>query len=224
MLIAGVDEAGRGPLAGPVFAAAVILVPDRPIAGLRDSKALSAHRRVALAEAIRRDALAWAIASADVDEIDTLNILQATLLAMRRAVEALTIAPAEVLVDGTHCPRVDMPFVRSSRVTATWQPFLQHRSLPRRLAMRCCASSTCSIRTTDLPATRATALPNTWRRWRGTGHVRCIDTASRRWRGRRCVSSHRERSPEIAGAGLRRLAFSPTRCCRSPPSTRGGSC
>ena len=106
MLIAGVDEAGRGPLAGPVFAAAVILVPDRPIAGLRDSKALSAHRRVALAEAIRRDALAWAIASADVDEIDTLNILQATLLAMRRAVEALTIAPAEVLVDGTHCPRV----------------------------------------------------------------------------------------------------------------------
>ena len=106
MLIAGVDEAGRGPLAGPVFAAAVILVPDRPIAGLRDSKALSAHRRVALAEAIQRDALAWAIASADVDEIDTLNILQATLLAMRRAVEALTIAPAEVLVDGTHCPRV----------------------------------------------------------------------------------------------------------------------
>ena len=106
MLIAGVDEAGRGPLAGPVFAAAVILDPGRPIAGLRDSKALSAHRRVALAEAIRRDALAWAIASADVDEIDTLNILQATLLAMRRAVEALTIAPAEVLVDGTHCPRL----------------------------------------------------------------------------------------------------------------------
>ena len=106
MLIAGVDEAGRGPLAGPVFAAAVILDPGRPIAGLRDSKALSAHRRVALAEAIQRDALAWAIASADVDEIDTLNILQATLLAMRRAVEALTIAPAEVLVDGTHCPRV----------------------------------------------------------------------------------------------------------------------
>ena len=106
MLIAGVDEAGRGPLAGPVFAAAVILDPGRPIAGLRDSKALSAHRRAALAEAIRRDALAWAIASADVDEIDTLNILQATLLAMRRAVEALTIAPAEVLVDGTHCPRL----------------------------------------------------------------------------------------------------------------------
>ena len=106
MLIAGVDEAGRGPLAGPVFAAAVILDVDHPIVGLRDSKTLSARRRESLAEAIRRDALAWAVASADVDEIDTLNILQATMLAMRRAVEALAIAPAEVLVDGTHCPRV----------------------------------------------------------------------------------------------------------------------
>jgi ribonuclease HII len=106
MLIAGVDEAGRGPLAGPVFAAAVILDPDRPIDGLRDSKALTARRRESLADVIRRDALAWAIASAGVDEIDTLNILQATMLAMRRAVEALTVAPAEVLVDGTHCPRV----------------------------------------------------------------------------------------------------------------------
>ncbi len=106
MLIAGVDEAGRGPLAGPVFAAAVILDPDRPIAGLRDSKTLSARRRESLADAIRRDALAWAIASADVAEIDTLNILQATMLAMRRAVAALSIEPAEVLVDGTHCPKV----------------------------------------------------------------------------------------------------------------------
>jgi len=106
VLIAGVDEAGRGPLAGPVFAAAVILDPDRPIAGLRDSKTLNAHRRETLANLIRRDAVAWAVASADVDEIDRLNILQATMLAMRRAVEALAIAPAEVLVDGNHCPRV----------------------------------------------------------------------------------------------------------------------
>jgi ribonuclease HII len=109
VLIAGVDEAGRGPLAGPVFAAAVILDPDRPIAGLRDSKTLSARRRESLAELIRRDALAWTVASANVDEIDALNILQATLLAMRRAVEALVIVPAEVLVDGTHCPRVKHP-------------------------------------------------------------------------------------------------------------------
>jgi ribonuclease HII len=106
MLIAGVDEAGRGPLAGPVFAAAVILDPDRPIVGLRDSKTLSARRREGLADAIRRNALAWSVASAGVDEIDTLNILQATMLAMRRAVEGLSVAPTEVLVDGTHCPRV----------------------------------------------------------------------------------------------------------------------
>ncbi len=106
MLIAGVDEAGRGPLAGPVFAAAVILDPEHPIDGLRDSKTLSARRREHLAEAIRRHALAWAIASADVAEIDALNILQATMLAMRRAVEALAVVPAEVLVDGMHCPRV----------------------------------------------------------------------------------------------------------------------
>ncbi len=106
MLIAGVDEAGRGPLAGPVFAAAVILDSGRPIAGLRDSKALSAQRRERLADLIRRDALAWTVASANVEEIDTLNILQATMLAMRRAVDALAIAPALVLVDGTHCPRV----------------------------------------------------------------------------------------------------------------------
>ena len=109
MLIAGVDEAGRGPLARPVVAAAVILDPARDIAGLRDSKALTPARREALALSIRRDALAWAVASADVDEIDTLNILQATLLAMRRAVEALAIAPAQVLVDGTHCPRIALP-------------------------------------------------------------------------------------------------------------------
>jgi len=106
MLIAGVDEAGRGPLAGPVFAAAVILDPQRDIAGLRDSKMLSAPRREALALIIRRDAFAWAVASADVGEIDSLNILQATMLAMRRAVEALNVSPTEVLVDGTQCPRL----------------------------------------------------------------------------------------------------------------------
>jgi ribonuclease HII len=106
MLIAGIDEAGRGPLAGPVYAAAVILDPARPIQGLRDSKVLKAARRDALAAEIRLHAIAWAIASANVEEIDTLNILQATLLAMRRAVEGLAVAPTEALVDGNQCPRL----------------------------------------------------------------------------------------------------------------------
>jgi len=103
-LVAGVDEAGRGPLAGPVVAAAVILDPDAPIAGLADSKVLSAPRRDVLAAAIRVRALAWCVALADVDEIDALNILGATMLAMRRAVEGLDPAPDEALIDGNRCP------------------------------------------------------------------------------------------------------------------------
>jgi ribonuclease HII len=106
-LVCGVDEAGRGPLAGPVVAAAVILDPARPVAGLRDSKQLSAARREALAERVRERALAWAVASASVEEIDRLDILQATLLAMARAVRALALAPAEAVVDGNRAPRLD---------------------------------------------------------------------------------------------------------------------
>jgi ribonuclease HII len=98
-LIAGVDEAGRGPLAGPVVAAAVIL-GDAEIEGLRDSKALSPRRRVVLAEVIRATVRAWSVAQADVDEIEGLSIRNATLLAMRRAVEGLALAPGLVLVDG----------------------------------------------------------------------------------------------------------------------------
>ncbi len=107
--VCGVDEAGRGPLAGPVVAAAVILDPDRPIAGLRDSKAIGARRREQLAVEIRGRALAWAVAQAEVDEIDRLNILQASLLAMRRAVEALQPAADFALVDGTHLPPLAVP-------------------------------------------------------------------------------------------------------------------
>ncbi|GAB1235658.1 ribonuclease HII [Ferrigenium sp. UT5] len=103
-LLCGVDEAGRGPLAGPVCAAAVILDPARPVEGLADSKKLSAKQRERLAPVIRERALAWAVASADVEEIDRLNILQATLLAMQRAVLALSITPRLVLVDGLYCP------------------------------------------------------------------------------------------------------------------------
>lgn len=102
--LCGVDEAGRGPLAGPVVAAAVMLDPARPIEGLRDSKKLSAAARERLAEAIRRDALAWCVAEASVAEIDTLNILKATMLAMRRAVDGLGHAPDDVWVDGNRCP------------------------------------------------------------------------------------------------------------------------
>ncbi|NCA69507.1 MAG: ribonuclease HII [Sphingobacteriia bacterium] len=103
-LIAGVDEAGRGPLAGPVSAAAVILDPRQPIAGLADSKTLSARRRETLAERIRECALSWSVAWASAEEIDRINILQASLLAMQRAVAGLTAAPTLALVDGKHCP------------------------------------------------------------------------------------------------------------------------
>ncbi len=103
-LIAGIDEAGRGPLAGPVMAAAVILDPARPIAGLADSKILGATRREQLAVEIRAQALAWALGRAEAAEIDQINILQATLLAMQRAVATLGIAPDHALVDGNRCP------------------------------------------------------------------------------------------------------------------------
>ncbi len=102
--IAGVDEVGRGPLAGPVVAAAVILDPSRPIEGLADSKKLSEKKREALELIIKQRALAWSLGRAEVDEIDHLNILQASLLAMKRAVESLAIPPSHALVDGNRCP------------------------------------------------------------------------------------------------------------------------
>ncbi|MBT9515715.1 MAG: ribonuclease HII [Methyloversatilis discipulorum] len=104
MKTAGVDEAGRGPLCGPVYAAAVILDPSRPIDGLNDSKKLSEKKREALAPLIRERALAWAIGIATVEEIDRLNILHATMLAMRRAVEGLAVPPDQVLIDGNRVP------------------------------------------------------------------------------------------------------------------------
>lgn len=106
MIIAGVDEAGRGPLAGPVIAAAVILDAEKPIVGLADSKVLSAGRREELSLLIRERALCWALGRAEVEEIDRLNILQASLLAMQRAVAALRIAPDLALVDGNQSPKL----------------------------------------------------------------------------------------------------------------------
>ena len=108
-LLCGVDEAGRGPLAGPVMAAAVMLDPVHPVEGLADSKQLSARKREALAANIKVRARAWAVASASVEEIDALNILQATLLAMRRAVSSMAVTPQLVLVDGVHCPSLAAP-------------------------------------------------------------------------------------------------------------------
>lgn len=117
--IAGVDEAGRGPLAGPVAAAAVILDPAHPIPGLKDSKQLSAGQREALAAEIRARSLAWAVAWADHEEIDRLNILQASLLAMARAVAALRPQPARVLVDGNRRPAMPMPVTAVVKGDAT---------------------------------------------------------------------------------------------------------
>ena len=108
---AGVDEAGRGPLAGPVVAGAVMLDPERPIDGLKDSKQLSAQRRDELAALIRERAVSHALGRAEVAEIDRLNILQATLLAMRRAVAGLGVQPEQVFVDGNRCPELNVPTV-----------------------------------------------------------------------------------------------------------------
>ena len=108
-LVCGIDEAGRGPLAGPVVAAAVILDPALPIAGLNDSKKLSEKKRTALAVEIREKALAWCVAEASVEEIDRLNILQATFLAMQRAVAGLQISAESALVDGNRCPKLAIP-------------------------------------------------------------------------------------------------------------------
>ena len=106
-LIAGVDEVGRGPLAGPVVAAAVILNAERPIEGLKDSKKLSPKQREYFAEIIKERALCYALGRAEADEIDKINILQASLLAMKRAVENLSIQPAHVKVDGIYCPQLN---------------------------------------------------------------------------------------------------------------------
>ena len=103
-LTAGVDEAGRGPLAGPVVAAAVILDPNRPIVGLTDSKKLSAKRRSVLAEEIKQHSIAWSVGCADSAEIDTINILQATMLAMHRSISGLSVTPSMIQVDGNCLP------------------------------------------------------------------------------------------------------------------------
>lgn len=132
-LTAGVDEAGRGPLAGPVMAAAVILDPAQPIGGLADSKTLSEARRSELADVIRARSLAWAVASASVEEIDSLNILQATLLAMQRAVAGLSLAPDIALVDGNRAPILACPVRTIIRGDAT-EPAISAASILAKVA------------------------------------------------------------------------------------------
>lgn len=109
LMVAGVDEVGRGPLAGPVVAAAVILDPQNPIDGLMDSKKLTEARREALSKVIKQCALAWSLGRAEVEEIDRINILQASLLAMQRAVAGLAVRPDKALVDGNKLPKLDCP-------------------------------------------------------------------------------------------------------------------
>lgn len=118
-LICGVDEAGRGPLAGPVYAAAVVLDPSDPVAGLADSKVLSERSRELLAKEIMSRALAWMISSASVQEIDEMNILQASMLAMKRAIEGITVHFDEAQVDGNRCPVVSVPIRAIVRGDAT---------------------------------------------------------------------------------------------------------
>jgi ribonuclease HII len=108
-MLAGVDEAGRGPLVGNVVAAAVILDPDNPVDGLNDSKKLSARRREQLADQVRENAIAWSVVSVDAEQIDRINILQATMLAMQQAVEQLSVPPQHVFIDGNRCPRINVP-------------------------------------------------------------------------------------------------------------------
>jgi ribonuclease HII len=116
MLVAGVDEVGRGPLAGPVVAAAVILDPASPIEGLRDSKTMTPKARLRVARLIRARALCFAIGYADEGEIDTLNVLEASMVAMQRAVERLTLVPAHVIVDGNRLPAFDARYSVEARV------------------------------------------------------------------------------------------------------------
>ena len=108
-MLAGVDEAGRGPLVGNVVAAAVILDPGNPVDGLNDSKKLSARRREQLADQVRDSAIAWSVVSVDAEQIDRINILQATLLAMKQSVEQLAVVPEHVFIDGNRCPDINVP-------------------------------------------------------------------------------------------------------------------
>jgi ribonuclease HII len=174
-LIAGVDEAGRGPLAGNVVAAAVILDDLNPIKGLNDSKKLTALRREKLYEDIIAKALCVSVGEASVEEIDRLNILQATMLAMQRAVNGLRLKPAKVLVDGNRIPKLDVLAEAIVGGDAKVQAISAASNVMR--FMR-------NIRNTALMPTKATAQPSTWQHSRNTAQRRSIARAMRPWRKR----------------------------------------
>ena len=183
-LVAGVDEAGRGPLAGPVVAAAVILDDLKPIKGLADSKKLTALRRERLYDEIRAKALCCSIAQASVEEIDQLNILQATMLAMRRAVLGLRLKPTKVLVDGNRLPALDV--LAEAIVSGdALVPSISAASILAKVTRdRCCANCINFIPSTALTGTRVTARPNICARCRRMGP--CPRTGARLhpWPGR----------------------------------------
>ncbi len=212
-LVAGVDEAGVGPLAGPVVAAAVVLPDDPELPGLDDSKKLAPAIRERLADAIRCQAIDWAVGEAWPEEIDRLNIYRASLLSMRRAVEGLSRDPDHVLVDARTIPGIRAPQTSLVRGDLTLlpdrveliqeehavPPLPRPRSSPRCTATRSCCASTPATRTTASPATRGTPRPSTSRRCGGSGRRRCTDAPLRRW-----LSSAREKrladSPPPAGS------------------------
>ena len=202
-LMAGVDEAGRGPLAGPVVAAAVILDDQRPIRGLADSKTLTALQRERLNEQILAKALCCSVAQASVEEIDTHNILQATMLAMRRAVEGLRLKPAKVLVDGNRLPTLDVLAEAIVERRRAGEGDLG-RVDPGQGAPRPAVRSSCtpSSRTTALPATRATARPSTWRRC--CAMAPACTTGDPSARSRRCLARAPGRDRADHGGGAER--------------------
>lgn len=193
-LVAGVDEAGRGPLAGPVVAAAVVLDPSRPLEGLADSKVLSPGRRNQLAVDIRHGCLAWGVGRADAAEIDAINILQATLLAMRRALLALHARPTHVIVDGNRCPSL-----LGTGLDCTIESVVSGDS---RVACVSAASILAKVVRDDLMRKLDTCYP-------GYGLARHKGYAT---------AAHRAALSELGPSPLHRHSFAPVQLSRSFPS------
>ena len=176
-MLAGVDEAGRGPLVGNVVAAAVILDPENPVDGLNDSKKLSARRREQLADQVRDRAIAWSVVSVDAEQIDRINILQATMLAMQQAVEQLAVQPAHVFIDGNRCPQINRAGNRHRQGRCPHRGN-QRRLHPRQGRTRCTDAGAAR----DISAVRlrqAQGLPDEGA-FRSTGRTRTLPTASKK--------------------------------------------
>ena len=211
-LVAGVDEVGRGPLCGPVVTAAVILDPARPIEGLNDSKKLTEARREKLFDEIREKALAWCIARAEVEEIDQLNILHATMLAMQRAVQGLSVTPKLALIDGNRCPKLAVPSAPvvggdaqvPAIAAAEIDSFITSPSLPVMTAGSRVASL--SKRTTEgtlRPVPGVGAIGAMSGPARGTDVMKHTTRSVRRWLSRETTRAGRRLSPDRSVNGKR---------------------